>query len=72
MGTALSFVLNRRLPGAGVLVAGWLCRPALLLCMGLIISLLVGVLFMRDRVLPKGRCGRYYESGRVCRRTSVN
>lgn len=69
--TAQQFTMSRRLPGFGVLMAGWICRPALLLCLGLIFSLLVTILFMRERVLPKGRCGRYYETGRICRRTAI-
>ncbi len=63
--------MSRRLPGFGMLMAGWLCKPALLLCLGLIVSMLATVLFMRDRVLPKGRCGSYYETGRICRRATV-
>ena len=63
--------MSRHFPGFSMLIAGWLCRPALLICLGLIVVLLATVLFMRDRTLPKGRCGRYYETGRVCRRTAV-
>ena len=64
------FHIGRRLPGFGVLIAGWLCKPALLLCLGLIISLLGTVLFMRDRALPKGRCGSF-ETGRMSRRATA-
>ena len=52
-------------------MAGWTCKPALLLCLGLIVSLLATVLFMRDRALPKGRCARYYETDRMCRRAML-